>query len=90
MAIFGFGSNWSRIDVREAFFAEEKIIIGWNDETAIDVYSLVSSLKIGDIIYLKSNQPGSRTIKVKGIGIITRSFIVEWYNKSTVFKLPKK
>ena len=75
LAIFGFGSNWGGEEVKETFFDEEKIIIGWNDETAVDVYSLVSSLKIGDIIYLKSNQPGSRTVKVKGIGIITRNFI---------------
>jgi hypothetical protein len=75
LAIFGFGSNWGGEEVKETFFAEEEIIIGWNDETAVDVYSLVSSLKIGDIIYLKSNQPGSRTVKVKGIGIITRNFI---------------
>ena len=75
MAIFGFGSNWSGKEVKETFFDEGKIIIGWDDETAADVYSFVSSLKIGDIIYLKSNQPGSRTIKVKGIGIVTGNFI---------------
>ena len=75
MAIFGFGSNWGGEEVKETFFDKEEIIIGWNDETAMDVYSLVSSLKIGDIIYLKSNQPGSRAVKVKGIGVVTRNFI---------------
>lgn len=32
-------------------------------------------MKAGDIIYLKSNQPGSRTIRVKGIGIVIQSFV---------------
>jgi hypothetical protein len=32
-------------------------------------------LKAGDIVYLKSNQSGSRTIRVKGIGVVTQTFI---------------
>lgn len=74
MAIFGFGSTWdNREEKKETFFSESKAIIGWNKKTADDLYSLVASIKVGDIIYLKSNQPGSRTITVKGIGIVTKN-----------------
>jgi len=75
MAIFGFGSNWDGNEMKTDFFNEEKIIIGWDKKSANDLYSFVSSLKVGDIVYLKSNQPGSRSIKVKGIGIITKNLI---------------
>lgn len=39
------------------------------------MYSLVSRIKVGDIVYLKGNQPGSRNIKIKGIGVVTKGFI---------------
>ena len=39
------------------------------------MYGAVSLLKAGDIIYLKANQPGSRLIRVKGIGLVAKSFI---------------
>ena len=35
----------------------------------------MASLKVGDILYIKANQPGSRTILVKGVGIVTRNLI---------------
>lgn len=74
MAIFGFGSTWSNNEEKkETFFSESKAIIGWNKKTADDLYSLVASIKVGDIIYLKRNRPGSRTITVKGIGIVTKN-----------------
>ena len=35
----------------------------------------ITTLKVGDIIYLKSNAPGSRNVRVKGIGVVSKSFI---------------
>jgi len=75
MAIYGAGSVWDEEEVREDFFANGTFVIGWNRITGSDLQSSLASLKIGDIIYLKSNRPGSRSIRVKGIGIISRSFI---------------
>lgn len=74
MAIYGFGSVWDH-EYKNEFFSNEKIIIGWDRIHAADLYSSVASLKTGDVIYLKSNKPGSRTIRVKGIGIITKNLI---------------
>ena len=68
MAIYGFGSTLDGEEFKDEFFNDEKIILGWNAENAQDLYSLVSRIKIGDIIYLKTNQPGGRTVKIKGIG----------------------
>ncbi|MFZ6013683.1 MAG: hypothetical protein ACOYXT_25310 [Bacteroidota bacterium] len=75
MAIYGAGSNWSGDEMKESFFEEGKFIIGWNDASANDLYEAVSLLKVGDILYLKANQPGSRTIRVKGVGVVEKSFI---------------
>ena len=75
MAIYGVGSNWSGTELKDRFFADGKFILGWNEESAKDLYAFVSSLKVGDILYIKANQPGSRTIRVKGIGIVTKSLI---------------
>lgn len=75
MAIFGVGSNWSGEELRERFFSESRFILGWNELSARDLYAFMASLKVGDILYIKSNQPGSRNIRVKGIGIVTRNLI---------------
>lgn len=75
MAIYGAGSKWEEVEKCQDFFAQEKFILGWNDEHAHDLYAAITTLKIGDIIYLKSNAPGSRKIRVKGIGVVTKNFI---------------
>lgn len=76
MAIFGAGSKWRNKEVKSEFFADEKFTIGWNEDKSEDLYEAVSHLKVGDILYLKSVSPKYiRSIKVKGIGIVTKSFI---------------
>lgn len=75
MAIFGAGSKWGDDELKQTFFDEEKFVIGWNKSSAKDLYEAVSHLKVGDILYLKANRPGSRDIRVKGIGIVTKSVI---------------
>lgn len=75
MAIFGVGSNWSGEELRERFFSESRFILGWNEVSARDLYAFMASLKVGDILYIKANQPGSRIVRVKGIGIVTRNLI---------------
>ena len=76
MAIFGAGSNWGGKEVKATFFDEEKFIVGWNEDNSKDIYEAVSQLKVGDIIYLKSVSPRYiRNIEVKGIGVVTKSFM---------------
>lgn len=81
MAIFGAGSMWDGTDEqKQEFFESNNYVIGWDYAEARDVYFALSSLKVGDIIYLKSNQPGSRTIRVKGIGLVTKPLIDKLFN----------
>ena len=75
MAIFGVGSKWEDKELKNQFFSEGKFILGWNEASAKDLYAFVASLKVGDILYIKANAPGSRSIRVKGVGVVTRSLI---------------
>lgn len=75
MAIFGAGSNWDGNEMKSDFFDNENFVLGWDYDNAKDLYDAVSLLKAGDIVYLKANQVGSRTIRVKGIGIVTQTFV---------------
>ena len=76
MAIFGAGSTWDGADeMKDDFFKDENFVIGWDYTDARDLYDAVSLLKSGDIVYLKANPPGSRTIRVKGIGVVTQTLV---------------
>lgn len=81
MAIFGAGSNWDGNEVKDDFLRNENFVIGWDINDAEDLYSQISSIKIGDIIYLKANRPGSLDIRVKGIGIVRKTLVNQLFDK---------
>lgn len=81
MAIFGAGSNWDGDEIKDDFFANKNYVIGWDINDAQDLYSMISSIKIGDIIYLKANRPGFFDIRVKGIGIVKASLLSALFEK---------
>jgi hypothetical protein len=74
MAIFGAGSQWDD-EQKENFIRNENFVVGWDFESAKDIYTLVGSLKAGDIIYLKASPAGSRNIRIKAIGVVKTSVI---------------
>lgn len=82
MAIFGGGSSWGKEELKDDFFKNENYVIGWNFSESEDLYTQISSIKVGDIIYLKSNKPGSSDIRIKGIGIVTNSLIQKLFNEN--------
>lgn len=75
MAIFGVGSKWENKELKNQFFTEKKFILGWNEQSAEDLYAFIAALKVGDILYIKANRPGSRGIRVKGVGVVTKNLI---------------
>lgn len=81
MAIYGAGSNWNGSEIKSDFYANENYVIGWNINDAEDLYNLISSVKVGDIIYLKANRPGSLDIRIKGIGIVKKSLMKVLFDK---------
>lgn len=50
-------------------------MIGWDINDVQDLYNMLSTVKIGDIIYLKANRLGSLDLRIKGIGIVRNSFL---------------
>lgn len=76
MAIYGAGSVWD-MDIEEMgnFFGNNNFVLGWSYGEAEDLYGLISSVKIGDIIYLKSKSPSSSKMNIKAIGIVTQSLV---------------
>jgi hypothetical protein len=81
MAIYGAGSNWDGDELKEEFFKNENYLIGWDIKDANDLYAMISTFKVGDIIYLKANKPGSFDIRVKGIGLVKSSLIEVLFKK---------
>lgn len=75
MAIYGAGSNWDGDEIKDDFFANNNYVIGWDINDAQDLYNMLSSVKIGDIIYLKANRPGSLDLRIKGVGIVRNSLL---------------
>lgn len=81
MAIYGAGSNWDGQELKDDFFQNENYVIGWDIKDANDLYAMISTFKVGDIIYLKANRPGSFDIRVKGIGLVKSSLIEVLFKK---------
>jgi hypothetical protein len=88
MAIFGAGSKWD-IEKKDEFFKKNHYEIGWNINDANDLYSMISTIKVGDIIYLKANQPGKLDIRIKGIGIVEKSLIEVLFDKEEDLSIRK-
>lgn len=80
MAIFGAGSNWEGEEMKDEFFENQNYVIGWSYDDSKDLYDIISVLKAGDIIYLKSNQSGSRTLRIKGIGVVCQSLLHNFFD----------
>ncbi len=74
MAIYGVGAYYDR-DVSVDFINQNIIGVGWSDQDAPELREYFTSLKVGDIIYIKSAF-GGNDITVKGIGIITDHVII--------------
>ncbi len=101
MAIYGVGAKYGEEDVSGTFIRDNVIGTGWDRETAPELFEYFSSLKVGDIVYIKSANSSS-DITVKAIGIITDNIIlnsdvneltevgrnVRWLN-ATTFIIPK-
>ncbi len=99
MAIFGVGAYYER-DVSEDFISQNIVGVGWSDEKAPELKEYFTSLKVGDLVYIKSASPKSKNIKVKAIGIIVDHTVVrdkkivstgrnvKWLSKEK-FNIPK-
>jgi hypothetical protein len=76
MAIYAVGANYNGDDVSDDFIANNIAGPGWGIADAPELHQFVRSLKVGDIVYIKSFSPSSPDIIVKAIGVITDDQVV--------------
>ena len=69
MAIFGIGAFYDE-DVSKQFVEQNLIGVGWEASDAPELHQFIQSIRVGDIVYIKSFPPGSPEIFVKAIGIV--------------------
>lgn len=75
MAIFGIGAFYDG-DVSDEFIDNNLIGTGWTNVDAPELHEYFTTLKVGDIVYIKAAAFGSADITVKAIGIITDNVIL--------------
>ena len=75
MAIYGIGAYVNSEDVCVKFIKRKIVGVGWDYESAPDLHEFLKSMKVGDIIYIKSAPPGG-DVTVKAIGIIIDNELV--------------
>ncbi|GKQ99782.1 hypothetical protein [Aeromonas hydrophila] len=75
MAIYAIGAYYDD-DVSGEFITHNIAGPGWGIEKAPELHQFVRSLKVGDIVYIKSASPSSPDIIVKGIGVIINDEVV--------------
>lgn len=103
MAIFGIGAYYDQ-DVSAQFIENNIAGPGWGQDQAPELFQYIASLKVGDIVYIKSCSAASKDIHVKGIGFVadhrlltseedTRGLVsagrrINWINRER-FVIPK-
>lgn len=76
MAIFGVGAYYDG-DVSNDFISNNIAGPGWSMEEAPELHQFINTLKVGDIVYLKSASPASADIVVKAIGVVVDDELVK-------------
>jgi hypothetical protein len=70
MAIYAIGANYEKVDVSKKFIKQSIAGPGWSEKDAPELKQFIASLKVGDIIYIKSFSASSDYIFIKAIGFI--------------------
>lgn len=74
MAVWGIGAYYKDTNPRNKendFIRNGYAYIGWGKNEAPSVHKMFDSVKVGDIIYIKSFVPRTKSLKIKAIGIVT-------------------
>lgn len=74
MAVWGIGAYYkgdNSTDKTQDFIDSGFACIGWDEKDASALYQMIKSVKIGDIIYIKSFTPNQKQLYIKAVGIVT-------------------
>lgn len=80
MSVYGMGSMFSSTDEQlDNFINEGFVCIGWKQNQKPELYTILSNIKVGDIIYVKALPFNSKSMKIKAVAIV----IEKLKNKNT-------
>jgi hypothetical protein len=68
MAIYGIGAYYGR-DVSKKFISKGLACVGWEFEDAPSLHNVLKHIKVGDLIYIKSQTP-KEGLFIKAVGIV--------------------
>jgi hypothetical protein len=68
MAIYGLGAYYQE-DITSEFLSQRLACVGWNSTDAPALHNMLTHMKVGDIIYIKSH-PIDRGLIIKAVGIV--------------------
>ena len=74
MAVWGIGAYYkgsNSSDKTAEFLNDGCAYIGWDETEVSALYWMFDSIKIGDIVYIKSFVPKTKQLHIKAIGIVT-------------------
>lgn len=73
MAVWGIGAYYNDSKVKDKaqdFLRNNFAYIGWKEPEAPAIYQMLRSIKVGDMIYIKSFSPKTKTLHIKALGIV--------------------
>lgn len=71
MAIYGIGASYERkYDKTEKFINGSCACIGYSMEETPELYMILKSVKVGDVIYIKSRNIQDKQIIIKAVGLV--------------------
>lgn len=73
MAVWGIGAYYSgqnNPDKTAEFLAQAGAFVGWNYCNAPSLHNMLKSIRVGDIIYIKSYTIKTKSLNIKAIGIV--------------------
>ena len=70
MSVWGIGAFYDK-DVSSDFISYGVACLGWSKKDAQPLHLMLSAIKIGDIIYIKSFVTQKKQLIVKAVGIVT-------------------
>jgi hypothetical protein len=82
MAIFGIDATYARGDVYDEFLALGAACVEWREPDAPPLYAILRSIKAGDLIYIKSFNPGVG-LTIKAVGVVSRGEVRDYGRTGT-------
>lgn len=73
MAVWGIGAYYKNSTPKNKendFIQNDCAYVGWDKAEAPAVHKMLDSVKVGDIIYIKSFVPRTKSLKIKAVGIV--------------------